>query len=43
MSKRYNPDKNIGLNKEQVNERIKDVCIKGYNQVYELLAELEIE
>ena len=24
MSKRYNPDKNIGLNKEQVNERIKD-------------------
>ncbi|CDE74469.1 e1-E2 family cation-transporting ATPase [Clostridium sp. CAG:451] len=24
MSKRYNPDKNIGLSKEQVNERIKD-------------------
>lgn len=24
MSKRYNPDKNIGLSKDQVNERIKD-------------------
>lgn len=24
MSKRYNPDKNIGISKEQVNERIKD-------------------
>ena len=26
-----------------VNDRIKDVCIKGYNQVYELLDELEKE
>ena len=26
-----------------VNNRIKDVCIKGYNQVYELLDELEKE